>query len=826
MPPSGIPKFAWKRRYDNLLEAPGRPKGRNLETFLTMFPMIMRLRRYERNERKAGHEPLEFMTAPQPGPVMGVPLGGLGGGSINRGWRGDFPRMSFHPGRYHYGDVPANAFSMFVRRGGARPALHALRAERPESGSLSGWHWGVDAKKTTYYGLFPRAWTVYKEIESGITLTCRQVSPFLPGNYKDSSMPAGVFVWTIENTGEEPATVGLMLSWQNGDGGENDRAGGHWNEPFEEGDVSGVLLHHKARINKWADIEGVEDEPHWEDLLTFGLAAKSGNGVEVTHRARWITSSSGMDIWGDFREDGKLENKADPKPSSPDMAIGAAVAGTVEVPAGETREIVFTLAWDMPLARFGSGAAWYRRYTRFYGRGGDAAPAVARDALHNYPEWEKQIEAWQQPILDNPDLPDWYKTALFNELYYLVDGGTIWTDGAEGDYPPAEDQFGKFGYLEGHEYRMVNTYDVHYYASWALAMLFPELQLSIQRDFAEAIPQEDDEMRLMTEVGGKAPRKVAGAVPHDLGGPMEDPWRRVNIYNLTDISQWKDLNAKFALQVYRDFVITGRKDFLTEMWPAVKEAMAYIDWADLDEDGLIENNGPDQTYDTWQMRGPSAYCGALWLGALQVTALMADKMGEAELAARYRETLEKGKVSYEELLWTDEYYAFDTSPGRSGQVIMAGAMSGHWYIRACGLDPILPVDHVQSHLRKVYDFNVQKFEDGEMGAVNGMLPNGAVETSSMQPQEVWTGTTYSVAATMLYEGLREEAFNTAHGIYKMTYETLGYWFATPEAWNAAGDYRALSYMRPLAIWAMQYALEHGAGAPSTVEKVDVADAVE
>ncbi|VDK38749.1 unnamed protein product [Dibothriocephalus latus] len=26
------------------------------------------------------------------------------------------------------------------------------------------------------------------------------------------------------------------------------------------------------------------------------------------------------------------------------------------------------------------------------------------------------------------NLPDWYKSALFNELYYLSDGGTVWLD--------------------------------------------------------------------------------------------------------------------------------------------------------------------------------------------------------------------------------------------------------------------------------------------------------------------------------------------------------------------------------------------------------------
>ena len=37
-------------------------------------------------------------------------------------------------------------------------------------------------------------------------------------------------------------------------------------------------------------------------------------------------------------------------------------------------------------------------------------------------------------------------------------------------------------FLTGHEYRMYNTYDVHHYASFALIMLWPELQLTLQYD--------------------------------------------------------------------------------------------------------------------------------------------------------------------------------------------------------------------------------------------------------------------------------------------------------------------------------------------------------
>ncbi len=71
--------------------------------------------------------------------------------------------------------------------------------------------------------------------------------------------------------------------------------------------------------------------------------------------------------------------------------------------------------------------------------------------------------------------------------------------------------------------------------------------------------------------------------------------------------------------------------------------------------------------------------------------------------------------------------------------------------------------------------------------------------------QVWTGTTYGLAATMMGEGMYEEAFDTAWGIVNTTYETKGYQFQTPEAWNSTAQYRALSYMRPLAIWGMHWA---------------------
>jgi len=57
--------------------------------------------------------------------------------------------------------------------------------------------------------------------------------------------------------------------------------------------------------------------------------------------------------------------------------------------------------------------------------------------------------------------------------------------------------------------------------------------------------------------------------------------------------------------------------------------MAYMDQFDKDKDGMIENEGfPDQTYDTWSVSGVSAYCGGLWVAALQAASAMAREVGD------------------------------------------------------------------------------------------------------------------------------------------------------------------------------------------------------
>lgn len=58
---------------------------------------------------------------------------------------------------------------------------------------------------------------------------------------------------------------------------------------------------------------------------------------------------------------------------------------------------------------------------------------------------------------------------------------------------------------------------------------------------------------------------------------------------------------------------------------------------------------------------------------------------------------------------------------------------------------------MKSALDTIYQMNVKGFCDGKMGAVNGMMPDGVVDSFAVQSEEVWTGVTYGLASLMIFE---------------------------------------------------------------------------
>ena len=730
------------------------------------------------------------------GEWAGVPIGGLGTGSIGRTFRGDVARWHLDVGRHRFEPVLADGFSLFVGR--ADGSSHAtVLAVRPPGEDLPEWGWDLPVGGGTYHALFPRAWQTFEPDTVGVRLVGEQLSPVIAGDLERSALPVGVFEWWVENTRSEAVTVGIMATFADPPGGPD-----HGVAPRRR---------HEARCE--TRIDGVVFADPGDDSPTalrgtLALAALASGGWEISTAATFDPRDD-THLWTDFAADGRLDQASPARADSPTAGpAAAAVAATIVLEPGERRSVRFALAWDLPTVEFGSGRRWWKRYTRDWGRTGDRAWDLAVHALEGAAVWRAAIEGWQRPVLEDPTRPAWYRAALFNELYFLVDGGTFWEAGEVDGPLPTADDVGRFALLECVDYPFYDTVDVDFYASFALLQLFPELELRGIRDLHATIGIDDPSTVLIQASGKEAPRKVAEAVPHDVGGPGDDPFHRPNWYRFQDVNAWKDLGPKFVLQVWRDAVAAGSAGdaLVEEVFPTVETVLARLAGADRDGDGLPEHDGePDQTYDTWPMRGPSAYGGSLWLAATAAAEAMARRLGDSEAERRWAAWFERGQVAFDRRLWRGGYFAYDDGAGPSSDSIMADQLCGQWYADVTGLGDLLPADRVDTALRTIHANNVRRFGGGRMGAVNGMCPDGSVDTSSEQSAEVWVGTTYALAAFMIGRGLVDEGWETARGVAEVTYER-GLWFRTPEAYDEHGDFRASIYLRPLAIWAIEEAL--------------------
>jgi non-lysosomal glucosylceramidase len=734
------------------------------------------------------------------GEFAGIPIGGLGTGSIGPTFRGDIARWHLEVGRHAFEPIAADAFSVFVAGpGGAGAQAHVLSTL--ESPDLPAWARDLPIGAGTYHALFPRAWWAFPVAALGVELVGEQLSPVIAGDYVASALPCGTFDWQATNPGPDPITVGLMLSFRNPLGRRPDTAApaGPYQELVAASDAMGILFHDGA-----TGPTGLRG--------TFAIATRAESGVRVTGRAAFDAAAD-TELWTDFATHGSLSGPAPGtngrsvlgRPAVAGEALGGAIAATVELAPGESRTIRFAIAWDLPVVEFGAGRRWWKRYTRAWGRTGARAFDIARHALAGTDGWRTAIEAWQAPILDDPERPDWYKAALFNELYYLVDGGSFWEAGeVDGPDPDPADP-GRFALMECYDYPFYDSVDVDFYASAAILELYPDLERRGIRDLLDSVAVDDPTPIVIEATGRPGVRKVAGLVPHDQGGPADDPFFRPNWYRFQDANLWLDLIPKLALQVWRDVCRLEDPGLARRARPVIEEALARIAARDLDGDGLPDHEGvPDQTYDTWPMHGPSAYVGVLWLGALRVAEELARLDGDVTAAVDWHTAYERSRASLERQLWTGAAYAFCRT-GPTADSIMADQLAGQWYADVGGLRDLLDAERIATALRTVHELNVVAFGDGLLGAVNGMRPDGTVDTSSEQSQEVWVGTTYALAALMIGRGLVAEGWETARGAARVTYER-GLWFRTPEAYDRDGNYRPSLYVRPLAIWAIEEAL--------------------
>ena len=771
------------------------------------------------------------------GPNHGAPLGGFGAGCIGRGPDGAFNLWHLDGGEHWFGTLPDCQFALFEHNGHESKA-HALATaplrddSRPDAPQqpLTAWSWypasTPEQSSGTYSARYPCSSFHYENVFTA-RVSCEAFSPILPGDYRRTSYPVAVFRWSFSNPTAAPLDLSLLLSWRNtvgwftntdpaaavhfrDDGSPEHtyvpaigRTRGQRNRKLDAPGLKGVLL------------EGEQAEPLAEGQGQWCLAVPDEEtlahpGLEIMRCSRWNPAGDGAEIWTPFERDGSIPDSDNDRRSADHDQASAALAVRFRLEPGQSLELPVVISWDLPVTSFATGTRALRRYTDIFGSSGDNAVAIAAEALADWRSWREAIDSWQKPVVERSDLPDPLRMALLNELYDLASGGSLWTAATQ------QDPVGRFGVLECLDYSWYESLDVRLYGSFALLQLWPELDKAVLRDFARAIPVADPTLRpigwYFTQGKGRveAPRKLAGATPHDLGAPNERPFQATNYTAYQDCNLWKDLASDFVLQVWRTFRFSPSGEdlqFLADCWPASLQALRYLKQFDVNDDGLPDNGGaPDQTFDDWPLQGVSAYCGALWIAALEAALAMAQRLqldlglDTGEDQRQFGGWLEQSRANFDRLLWNGEYYNIDANSGTP--VVMADQLCGDFYARLLGLPPVVSEERARSALKAIREACFERFQGGSLGVANGLRRDGTpLDPQGTHPLEVWTGINFGLAAYYRLMGETPTALAICSAVVGQVYGG-GLQFRTPEAITAVHTYRACHYLRAMAIWAL------------------------
>lgn len=768
---------------------------------------------------------------------LGVYAGGIGI-SFNRGPDGvvDLWNISgkhigddnFHiNGSYRGNNLPVLQFSIFQKVGQNSIAL-AL-GKKPQDDSLKSWQW-YDQDKGEYFGSFPFALWRYQSESLKCPIKLLQYSPFIPNN-DISATPCVLYFFVVNNPYNVNAQVSFMLTAPNMIGWEIEPVAK--NNPYDRRykfnkinkNNCNRFFHKDKIIGVVCDNKNIKQTPPLAGQMA--IATIRDKDVVISHKINFDPQADGQEIWQEFSKDGTLKDDKNYFITKNGKGTAAGLCVKVNLGPKKSKVIPFAIAFDWPFSVVGENII-PNKYTAKYSQSGRNAFAIASDALNNYPLWIKDTLAWQESIF-KLDIPTQLKTAAVNEAYFLLASGPIWNKDND-----------LLALLEGIDFANYETIDVSLF-SWLKPKLFPKQDSNTLAYIASLIPYQDNreiayqnpaypqhKLALGKGLGFNpgnysnwwpAPRKVKGAVLHDIGCELNNSQEKLNnpqekievTFKWQNTNYWKDLPATFIIQFYRAYKLNGQdKAYLSKNWPYLVELLDFLQSLDTDNDGLPNHGGyPDQTFDTWRMLGNSSYTGGLTQVAYQIAAIIASKLDKKEEALAYKKKAKLARRSLDKL-WNGKYYnIFDGQvPQDMAQIltpeyreklearaqdIMAGQILGQLYAKLLELEPVFPSKKVSQTLETIYQNNFKQFRNATIGVVNGLTKTGQ-PIGSEQADEVWIGVNQALVALMVLEGRSKEAKEIFSALYNCTWQG-GYQWRIPEALDADRQFRASTYMR-------------------------------
>ncbi|WXG43737.1 MAG: GH116 family glycosyl hydrolase [Promethearchaeati archaeon SRVP18_Atabeyarchaeia-1] len=563
-----------------------------------------------------------------------------------------------------------------------------------------------------------------------------------------------------------------------------------------------------------------------EQRMRYSPAAKEQYDEMVAQRP---------EIEKDLREKQKFLEKIVPPPKlaiSPPKLKGpqGLLCSRLSLQPSAEAKVTFLLTWFFPNHVTADGS---ERMGHMYENWFSSALSVAEYVVKNLKQLEGRSRVFHDALYQSY-FDYWLVDAVNAQLTTFVKSSFYVKDG-------------RFGIWEGLGCCGLQTLDVTYYGSHPVLLFFPELQKAEMRmtanlqlvpesrryhEYFIAFPKNKKlfeeyvkrdpailtnkakRLRVYREIVAKTGQDATGRIPHMFPGA----------FNAVDAYHMIDLMPKFALLILRDYLWTGDRKYLDEMWPHVKAAMDHN--LALDEHGILlpyhydrsltDTYIASQTYDVWDFLGYSAYVSSIWLAALKATGQMAKLMGEESYAKKMDGIYAKARGNMEKLLWNGEYYDLwhDPPSGKTNFYCMADQLSGQWFANFLKLGDILDKEHIKAALKAVYKYNFRS----DAGLLNGALPEkfagkgsetasglGGFTSPSTQRDNPWTGTEYAVASLLIQEGFVDEGLTIVKNVYDryqkagLTWNHIecgGHYYRAMDIWAVLTDLGGINYDAP------------------------------
>ena len=679
---------------------------------------------------------------------IAFPIGGIGAGSISLGGYGQLRDWEIfnRPGK---GNRPAYTFFAISAKTETGSRVTKVVEARPHP-PYTGGH-GMDRMNgaglphlasAKFTGEYPFARIRFRDPDLPVRVSLKAFNPFIPLNAEDSALPVVILKYCLENRGDEPVDATLVGSMSNFIGYDG------------EGDIGVGAAYYGENVNEVVREESfgglrMSTRKYTPEQEQYGTLALVTTVKDLTYQTKWSREGWFDELqrfWDGLSSSGRCsdDDAVDPSPEGR-TDVGSLGAG-VHLDPGERVEIPFLISWHFPtFENYWNEETRGAKLSPHYAARFEDAWAVARYAVEQMDRLEGETRTFHDALFSST-LPSIVLDAVSSQLSTIKTNTCQWyADGTVHCFEGCSDRAGCCMGTCTHVWNYEQT----------LAFLFPELERDMR--VTDFMYDTDDEGFMSFR--HLMPRRKSQA----RGKPAADG------------------QMGCILKLYREWLLSGDRAFLEELWPHAKRALtfAWKGW-DADKDGVMEGE-QHNTYDI-EFHGPNTMMGTFYLGALRAGEELAREMGDEEAVQKYRAVYESGREKLDAELWNGEYYIqkYDEAQApkyQYGAGCLSDQVLGQWFASLVGLGYTLPRERVRSTLQSIFRYNwrtdfrnhpncqrIYALNDDAGLLLCSWPKGGRPELPFVYSDEVWTGIEYQVAGHLLYEGFLKEGLSIVKGV--------------------------------------------------------------